>query len=93
MLGLSLLGWIRYFLSRWGAPWYLWFVLPIMLVAILARKEEDWLPDPELRMRCSRWLIMGSIFIVMVTSWWGVKAAPDVTVPREPQGRAGVQNR
>lgn len=94
MLGLSLLGSVRLLLDRWGAPWYLLFVLPIVLVTLFARKEEEWLPDPQLRMRCARWLILGSILIAMVSSVVEPRAgAPTKSAPAEPQGRAGIQRR
>ena len=73
MLGLSVLSWFRHVLSRWGAPWYLWLLLPFFLVAILARKETEWLPDPALRMRCARWLIFGSIVIVVLSAKFAPK--------------------
>lgn len=74
ILGLSVLGWIRHMLSRWGAPWYLWFLLPIILVAIAARKESEWLPDPVLRAKCARWLVFGSIALAMLIARFGPKA-------------------
>jgi hypothetical protein len=73
ILGLSVLGTFRHLLSRWGAPWYLWLLLPLILVTIVARKEDEWLPDPALRARCARWLIFGSIAIVLVMSRFGPK--------------------
>jgi hypothetical protein len=95
MLGLSLMGWFRYFLNRWGAPWFFWFLVPIIAVAILARKETEWLPDVELRMRCSRWLVLGSIVLAALLSTFGSKPQRVETPPAvsEPQGRARVQGR
>jgi hypothetical protein len=94
LLGLSILGWVRHVLDRWGAPWYLLIVLPMLLVTVFARKEEEWLPDPEFRMKCARWLIFGSIVMVMVSSLFMPKrAAESTTAPAESQGRARIQRR
>jgi hypothetical protein len=94
LLGLSILSWVRHVLDRWHAPWYLLIVLPMLLVAVLVRKEEEWLPDPELRMRCARWLVFGSILIVMLSSILMPKRASESpSTPVEPQGRARVQSR
>ncbi|HTO03876.1 MAG TPA: hypothetical protein VL069_09255 [Opitutus sp.] len=94
MFGLSLLGAFRHLLDRWGAPWYLVFILPIVLVTILVRKEEEWLPDPELRLRCAQWLVLGSILMVMLTSLLVPRpTSVEEARPSEPQGRAGVQHR
>jgi hypothetical protein len=94
MLGWSIIGWVRHTLDRWGAPWYLLIVLPMLLVTIFVRKETEWLPDPELRMRCARWLIFGSMLIVMLSSILMPKRVADSpTVPAEAEGRARIQRR
>jgi len=75
-------------LSRWGAPWYLWLLLPFFLVAILARKETEWLPDPALRARCARWLIIGSIAMVILSAKFAPKrpaSAPEASTPAKNQ--------
>lgn len=68
VLGISVLGGFRHFLSQLGAPWYVWFILPIIVVTILARKEIEWLPDPEERRKWSRWLVFGSIVIALIVA-------------------------
>ena len=96
ILGLSVLSSFRHLLSRWGAPWFFWLLAPFFVVAILSRKEQEWLPDPELRSRCARWLVLGSIAIVLVTTWLNPKRPePAAASPTkaEPVGRAQVQRR
>ena len=96
ILGLSVLGSFRHLLSHWGAPWYFWFIAPFLIIAILSRKELEWLPDPELRMRCSRWLVLGSIAIVLITAWLAPRRPDPVPIteqPTAPVDRAQVQRR
>jgi uncharacterized membrane protein YfcA len=92
MLGVSVLGWFRHLLDRWGAPWYLLFILPIVLVTVLSRKEEEWLPDPELRMRCARWLVFSSIVVVVLTGMFrSEQASIPSSTPSESLGRARIE--
>ena len=95
ILGLSVLSSFRHLLSRWGAPWFFWLLAPVLILAILSRKEQEWLPDPELRTRCARWLVLGSIAIVLVSTWLSPKRPAQESAPTtaEPVGRAQVQRR
>jgi len=93
MLGLSILGWVKHILAGWGAPWYLLLIVPIVVVTAFARKEEEWLPDPELRIRCARWLILGSIAIMMLSSVFMPRPSAPSKAKSEPQGRARIENR
>lgn len=91
MVGVSAIGGFRHVLRELGAPWFFTLICPAVIVAILARKEKEWLPDPEQRSRWARRLALGSIAAAMIAA----KLAPDepapTPAPREPQGRAGVR--
>ena len=92
LLGFSVLGWFRELLARVGAPWYVWLIAPIVLIAFLARKETEWIPDEKRRRQWSRWLVIGAIIVVILIA----KFAPKDESPRplrEPQGRARVPAR
>jgi hypothetical protein len=94
VLGISVLGSFRHLLSRIGAPWYVWLILPIVLVTILARKEIEWLPDPEARRKWSRWLVFGSLVIALIVARLRPHHAPaaEPTLP-ERHDRAQVRGR
>jgi uncharacterized membrane protein AbrB (regulator of aidB expression) len=65
-MGISILGGFRHLLSRFGAPWYIWLIVPIIVVGTIARKEAEWLPDPEQRRKWSRGLVFGSIAVAFL---------------------------
>lgn len=93
MLGVSAVGWFRHELRELGAPWWLALILPAVLIAVIARKEKDWMPDADRRSKWARWLAAGAIAFVMIST----KLAPDKPAPSapergEPQGRAGVRH-
>lgn len=94
VLGISVLGALRHFLSRIGLPWYLWLIAPFVVVSLFARKEQEWLPDPDLRRRCARWLVIGSIAgALLIARFLPAPAAePAERKPSEPVGRAGVRH-
>ncbi len=51
LFGISVMRWLRHVLSAWGAPWYIWLLVPFALVSVLSRKEAEWIPDPATRHR------------------------------------------
>jgi hypothetical protein len=92
LLGVSVLGWFRELLERLNAPWYVWFVAPIVLLSFLARKETEWIPDERQRRWWARGLVIGAIVVVILLA----KLAPEKPASpptREPQGRARVPDR
>ncbi len=66
LLGFSVIATLRHLLSWLHAPWLAWFLLPILLISILARKEIDWMPDETQRLKIARTLILGSIVGAML---------------------------
>ena len=90
VMGVSVLGSFRHVLSRLGAPWYVWLLVPVMVVTMVARKEAEWMPDPERRRRWSWGLIGGSLLIALLAIKFApekprVEAEPAAHVP----GRSG----
>lgn len=65
VLGLSVLTQFRELLERLDAPWYVWLLAPIVLIATLAKKEQEWIPDPAKRRWWSRGLVLGSILVAV----------------------------
>lgn len=66
ILGLSLINEFRYLLTRWHAPWYAWLIIPMIVIGYLAKKESQWLPDPEVRRKWSRRIFLGAIIIAVL---------------------------
>lgn len=95
ILGVSVIGGFRHLLRELGLPWIFLLIIPAVVIAVVARKEKTWLPDPEKRRRWARGLVLGSIAAAMVIA----KLTPERPAPArgpvesEPQGRAGVRHR
>lgn len=103
LLGLSVLHWVRTSLGALGAPWFAVLLVPIFAVAILARKESEWLPDIEQRKRWARGLIVGALFLaalIQIVERSGIfgepvdpdesginSTAPSPIRPRGPSGK------
>jgi hypothetical protein len=68
ILGLSALTGFRHILSKLGAPWYAWLLVPMIAVAYLARKEAEWLPDLAERKKWARRIFFGSIVVAIVVA-------------------------
>jgi hypothetical protein len=88
VLGLSIVRVLRHVLSALGAPWYLWLLLPVILVGGLARREHQWMPNEQMRRRWSRGLIFGSLGISLLIA----RCAPQLPLPRDdrhPDGEPG----
>jgi hypothetical protein len=81
LLGISLVTEFRHMLTRLGAPWYAWFLVPIFIIGYLAKKETEWLPDPVKRRRWARGLFFGSIVIAVLIAKFGprkpIAASPE----------------
>lgn len=73
ILGISVLTGFRHVLSKLGAPWYAWLLVPMIAVTYLARKETEWLPDPAERKKWARRIFFGSILLAIVVA----KLSPD----------------
>jgi hypothetical protein len=74
LFGFSLLGSLRHFLHRLGAPWYVWLLVPFAVIALLARKEADWMPDPAKRQRWSRWILGGAIVLALLLAKFAARS-------------------
>jgi membrane protease YdiL (CAAX protease family) len=68
LAGFSVLAWIKAALQAAGASWLVLLVLPTVLLAVLARKEMDWIPDEDVRRRWARGLIFGSLFAAIASA-------------------------
>ncbi|MEO7414468.1 MAG: hypothetical protein ABIZ81_14040 [Opitutaceae bacterium] len=95
LVGISVLSWLRYVLREVGAPWYLWLVAPFAAVAVLARKEADWMPDPAERRKWALRIVVGAIIVTVVIA----KVTPrqetefSTTPPVHSGGRADPHGR
>lgn len=71
LLGISAVAEFRHLLSRLGAPWYAWLVVPMVAVGYLARKEAEWMPDVARRRRWARVVFFGSIVLAILIAKFG----------------------
>jgi hypothetical protein len=84
LLGFSAVAEFRHLLSRIGAPWYAWLLIPMLAIAYLARKESEWLPDAMSRRRWARGLFFGSIIIAVLIARLGSAKHPPVSPATGP---------
>ena len=70
VLGVSALSTIRDWLSRGGAPWYVWLVVPGALIVLIARKEAEWVPDLSTRRRWARGIFFGSLLVSAAVAYF-----------------------
>lgn len=63
VLGLSVLSGFHHLLVRVGAPWYVLLLAPIIATGYVARKEQQWIPEPARRRRLARLLFFGSLVL------------------------------
>lgn len=84
LLGFSLVSEFRHLLTRLGAPWYAWLLVPIFAVAYFAKKEAQWLPDVTKRRRWARGLFFGSILIAVLIAKFGPRKNIEAAVETPP---------
>lgn len=86
LLGVSALSEFRAVLNRLDAPWYVWFLAPIVLVAALAQKEQEWIPDEKKRAWWARGIVLGAILLAIGIAKWGphdgTATSPGVAAPQ-----------
>jgi hypothetical protein len=88
LLGISFVAEFRHILTRMGAPWYAWFLVPMFAVGYLAKKEADWLPDVARRRRWARGLFFGSIVIAVLIAKFGPRRNSATVEPAQPTAAA-----
>jgi len=76
ILGVSVLHLLRRMLHAMHAPWYVWLILPFVIVATVARWETRILPDEAQRKRWSRGLIFGSLALALLIAKFTPSSEP-----------------
>lgn len=89
VLGLSILSGFHHLLSRIGAPWYVLLLAPMFAVGWLAKKEQQWIPEPARRRRLARTLFWGSLALAFAIAW--LRPAPPTASPGVPPPRGSVR--
>ena len=80
VLGFSVTRWLRYVLDRLEAPWLVWLLLPLIVIGLLAKKEVQWMPDAERRLKWAKGLIFGSLLAAILSS---------LLLPKPPEPERG----
>lgn len=81
VLGISVMTTFRAVLRRLDAPWQAWLLLPMAVVALLAKKETEWWPDPEVRKAWARRIFFGSIVAAILLAIMRPEPPPDPAAP------------
>lgn len=69
LAGFSVLAGVKQGLRAAGASWLVLLLLPTLLLAVLAKKESDWIPNEDVRRRWARSLIFGSLLAAVLSSF------------------------
>ncbi|MEO6568994.1 MAG: hypothetical protein ABIO94_09560 [Opitutaceae bacterium] len=90
LIGVSVIGALRHLLREVGAPWFVWLVVPFVAVVVLARKEVEWMPDPEERRKWALRIVLGAIAAAVVIAKLAPRseAEPLAAPPVHSGGRA-----
>ena len=91
-LGIPAVHWLRQALGGLGAPWLAWLILPSLLIAWIARRETEWLPDEAQRAKWVRFLLVsgaiGAVVISLLTPRPpDVPRGAPVVKPMGPRGK------
>ncbi len=82
VLGVPVLGEFRHLLARFGATWYVWLFVPVIVVGYVAKKETQWVPEITTRQKWARRVFFGSILLAIVLSKTGLTSRePPQTSP------------
>ena len=91
-----MLGALRHLLREIGVPWYLWLVIPFVVIAVLARKEAEWMPDAADRRKWALRIVVGAILLSLVGARLSLRPdseAETVSPPAQGGGRADPHGR
>lgn len=78
VLGLSVTRIVQNALGAMGVPFLGLLIVPVLLIGMIAKKEAQWMPQPEDRKRWSRRLVFGSIgAAVLLALLFPKKREPD----------------
>ncbi len=69
LMGLSVLGWVKWGLSSMGVHWLALLIVPSLLIAAAARKEKEWIPDEAERKKWARGLVFGSLIAAVLAAF------------------------
>jgi len=81
LLGASVTALLGKLLGRLSLPWLVLWLAPIAIVAMVAKREAQWLPDEKLRRRIARRIVLGALVL-----WGGLFVARRKLGPEEPPG-------
>lgn len=100
LLGASVTSLLSRLLGALSLPWLVLWLVPIVVVAMVAKREARWFPDEKMRQRLAQRIVVGSILLwagwVFVRSRYGDdEPPPSQTAPAEPKPpvRRGPPNR
>lgn len=68
LLGVSVLGGLREGLRAMHVPWLFTFLVPAAVIAVLARKEREWIPDAGKRKQWARGIVGVAIVLAMLVA-------------------------
>jgi hypothetical protein len=88
LTGFSVISWLKWLLAFSGAHWLALLVGPTLVLALLVRKEPEWIPDEQVRRRWAQGLVFGSILAAVLASFI-IEDAPEPA--RSPEGPATIR--
>ena len=66
LLGVSVVRLLRRILDELSVPWLFLWLVPLILIGAVAKEENKWVPDPQLRRRLALGIAFGSIALALV---------------------------
>ena len=86
LMGLSVIGWVKWGLAAIGLHWAFLLVVPSVLVMVAAKKEMELMPEVQERKKWARGLVAGAL-IAAVLGAWLFPAPPEPEPERRPPVR------
>jgi hypothetical protein len=69
LLGFSVIRWMKQGLDAVGTPWLAVFVLPGILIGMLAKHERVWIPDEARRKLWARSILGASVLVAVLMAF------------------------